>query len=65
MATKRRTSILIDDGLLRKARRALKAPTNTEAIRRALEAALANREIEQTLRALIRKGRRRIVDVYR
>jgi hypothetical protein len=56
---------LIDERLLQRARKTLKAATNTEAITRALEAALINREIEATLRALVRKGRGRIVDVYR
>jgi Arc/MetJ family transcription regulator len=65
MATKRRTSVLLDDALLKKARRALRASSNTEAITRALEDAVTNREIERSLRALIRHGRGRFVDVYR
>jgi hypothetical protein len=65
MAAKRRTSVLIDGALLKKARRALRASSNTEAITRALEHAVANREIERSLRALIRHGRGRFVDVYR
>ena len=65
MATKRRTSILLDAGLLRKARKTLKASTNTEAITRALQEALVNQEIEAALREFIRKGRGRFVDVYR
>jgi predicted RNA binding protein with dsRBD fold (UPF0201 family) len=65
MATKRRTSILLDEALLKKARKTLRASTNTEAITRALQEALVNQEIEATLRNLIRKGRGRFVDVYR
>jgi Arc/MetJ family transcription regulator len=65
MATKRRTSILLDEALLKKARKTLKASTNTEAITKALQEALVNQEIEAALRDLIRKGRGRFVDVYR
>jgi hypothetical protein len=65
MAAKRRTSVLLNDALLRKARRALRASSNTETISRALEEAVANHEIERSLRALIRLGRGRFVDVYR
>jgi len=62
---KKRTSVLIDGSLLRRARKVLGASTNTEAITKALQEILANREIETTLRDLIRKGRGRFVDVYR
>ncbi len=65
MPSKRRTSILLDEVLLRKARRTLGASTNTEAITKALQEALLNKEVEATLRGLIRKGRGRFVDVYR
>lgn len=65
MPTKQRTSILLDKTLLKKARKTLKASTNTEAITKALQEALINKEIEATLRDLIRKGRGRFVDVYR
>lgn len=65
MATKRRTSVLLNEELLRKARRTLKASSNTEAITRALRETLTNREIETALKDLIRKGRGRFVDVYR
>jgi hypothetical protein len=63
MATKRRTSVLLNEDLLRKARRTLKASSNTEAITRALRETLTNREIEIALKDLIRKGRGRFVDV--
>lgn len=62
---KKRTSVLLDETLLRKARRILKASTSTEAITRALQEALINKEVEATLRNLIHKGRGRFVDVYR
>ncbi len=65
MGTKRRTSILVDEGLLKKARRALKASSNTEAITKSLEKALLDKEIEVALDRLIRKGRGRFADVYK
>ena len=54
---KRRTSVLLNEELLRKARKTLKASSNTEAITKALRETLTNREIETALRHLIRKGR--------
>jgi hypothetical protein len=51
--------------LLKRARKVLGSPTNTEAITKALQEVLANQEIEAALRDLIRKGRGRFVDVYR
>ena len=65
MATKRRTSVFLDENLLKKARRVLKASTNTEAITRSLQKALEDKEIEAALTRLIRQGRGRFVDVYR
>lgn len=65
MANKKRTSILLDEALLKKARKTFKASTNTEVITKALQQALLNKEIEATLRDLIHKGRGRFVDVYR
>ena len=65
MATKKRTSVLLNEELLRKARKTLKAASNTEAITRALRETLTNREIEVALKNLIRKGRDRFVAVYR
>ena len=65
MATKKRTSVLLDETLLKKARKTFKASTNTEVITKALQQALVNKEIEATLRDLIRKGRGRFVNVYR
>ena len=64
MAARKRTSVVLDDGLLRRARKTLKAATDAEAITKALQETLNNREIEASLRDLIRKGRGRFVDVY-
>ena len=64
MATKRRTNLFLDEALLRKARKVLHAPTNNEAITRALEEVVANKDVEMSLKELLRKGRGRIVDVY-
>lgn len=65
MGSKKRTSVLLDERLLHRARKSLKASSNTEAITRALEAAVINKEIEATLEALFQRGRGRFVDVYR
>jgi len=65
MATKRRTSVLLDEGLLKRARRVLRVSNNTQAIARALAEAVTNREIDTALTNLLRKGRGRFVDVYR
>ncbi len=65
MATKKRTSVLLNEELLTKARKTLKASSNTETITRALRELLANKEIETALKDLIRKGSGRFVDVYR
>lgn len=65
MATKRRTSVLLNEALLRRARKSLKVSSNTEAITKALREAVTNKEIESALEHLIRKGRGRFVDVYR
>lgn len=65
MPTKKRTSVLLDDSLLKQARKTLKASSNTEAITKALQQAIINREIEISLKDLIRKGRGHFRDVYR
>ena len=62
---KRRTSVLFDETLLKKARKVLKVSTSTEAITKALQEALINKEVETALRGLIRRGRGRFVDVSR
>jgi hypothetical protein len=64
MATEKRTSVLLNERLLRRARKTLKASSNTEAVTKALQESLANREIQASLRNLIRKGRGRFVEVY-
>jgi hypothetical protein len=64
MATEKRTSVLLSEKLLRKARKTLKASSNSEAVTKALQESLANREIQASLKDLIRKGRGRFVDVY-
>ncbi len=65
MPTKKRTSVLLDETLLKKARKTFKTSTNTEAITKALQEALINKKIEADLMDLIHKGRGRFVDVYR
>ena len=64
MATEKRTTVLLSEKLLRKARKTLKASSNSEAVTKALQETLANREIQASLKDLIRKGRGRFVDVY-
>ena len=64
MATEKRNTVLLSEKLLRKARKTLKASSNTEAVTKALQETLANREIQASLKDLIRKGRGRFVDVY-
>jgi hypothetical protein len=49
---------------LRKARKTLKASSYSEAVTKALQESLANREIQASLKDLIRRGRGRFVDVY-
>ncbi len=64
MTTKRRTSLLVDEALLQKARKLLRVTTYSETITRALEEVVINKEAEGALRDLLRKGRGRFVDVY-
>ena len=49
----------------KKARRSLKASTDTEAVTKSIKKSPVDKEIEAALRALIRKGRGRFVDVYK
>jgi hypothetical protein len=51
--------------LLKKAQRTLGTNGAAKTVVHALQQALANKEIEATLRDLIRKGRGRFMDVYR
>ena len=64
MAGAKRKSLPIDARLLQRARRLLKSASDAEAVRQALEEAIANREVEEALTKLIREGRGRFVDVY-
>ena len=63
MSTAKSIRPSVDASLVRRARRALNAPSDTVAVRQALEEAIANREIEATLKALIRRGRHHFVDL--
>lgn len=65
MAAKRRTSVLLSEELLRRARKSLKVSSNTEAITKALRETVTNKEVEAALKNLIHKGRGRFLDVYR
>ncbi len=47
----------LDEDLIERARRALDAKTDTDAINRALRRTVDEREIEQRLEALLRAGR--------
>jgi len=64
MPNDRQTSVRLSEKLLRKARKTLKASTNEDAVTKALHEILINREIQASLKDLIRKGRGRFVDVY-
>ena len=63
MSTSKNIRPSVDAGLVRRARRALNAPSDALAVRQALEEAIANREVEATLKALIRRGRHHFVDL--
>ncbi len=62
---KRRTSILIEESLLRRARGALKTASNTEAIVEALRVAVENAQIAKRTEDLLKKGRGKFIDVWR
>ncbi len=63
-ANKKLTTVAVRADLVKKARKKLKASSNSDAVTKALHETLANREVHATLRQLIRKGRGRFVDVY-
>jgi len=63
MSTSKNSRPSVDARLVRRARRALNAPSDAVAVRRALEEAIANRQIEAALKALIRRGRHHFVDL--
>ena len=62
MAANKRNSTRPDETHLRKARRTLRASTEAEAVTNPLQQARFNKEIESSLRNLIRKGRGHFVD---
>ncbi len=64
MAANKRTSVRLSEKLLRRARKTLKVSTNEDAVTKALQESLLNREIHASLKDLLRKGRGRFVDVY-
>jgi hypothetical protein len=64
MAIAKRKSLPVDAALLQRARRLLKSASDADAVRQALEEAIANREVEHALTKLIREGKGRFVDVY-
>lgn len=47
----------LDEGMIERVRRLFDAKTDTEAIQRALQKAITDREIEESLDALLREGR--------
>ena len=63
MAVKVRKQFLLDPKLVKKAREALGARTDTEAVERALEQVVANAEIDKAHRRFIKSGIQ-IRDVY-
>lgn len=62
MAVKKKTYNL-DEEMIEKVRKLYDAKTHTEAIRRALQKTIEDREIEESLDALLKKGRFR--SIYR
>jgi glutamyl-tRNA reductase len=64
MTADKRTTVQLNEKLLRRARKTLKASSNEDAVTQALQESLINREIHASLKDLIRKGRGRFVDVY-
>ncbi len=59
-AVKKKTYNL-NEGMIEKARRLFNVKTDTEAIQRALQKTIDDREIEESLDGLIKKGRFRTV----
>jgi hypothetical protein len=51
----------LDESMIERVRRLFDAKTDTEAIQRALQKAITDREIEESLEALLREGRFRTV----
>ena len=57
MGTLKKKTYNLDENLIERARRALDAKTDTDAINRALQRTIDEREIEERLDALLRSGR--------
>ena len=62
-ATVKKKTYNLDGEMIAKVRRLLNAKTDTEAIQRALRKAIEDREIEESLAALLKEGRFR--KIYR
>jgi Arc/MetJ-type ribon-helix-helix transcriptional regulator len=60
-STVRKKTYALDSRVIREARRALGAKTDAEAIQKALQKAVVDREIEDALDTLLRKGRFRTI----
>ena len=56
-ATVKKKTYNLDGAMIAKVRRLLNAKMDTEAIQRALRKAIEDREIEESLAALLREGR--------
>ena len=60
-AGRKKKTLNLDGGLIDQVRRLFNARTETEAINRALRKALDDREVEEALDAMLRKGRFRAI----
>ena len=60
-STVRKKTYILDSRVVKEARRALGAKTDAEAIQKALQKAVVDREIENALDTLLRKGRFRTI----
>jgi len=60
-STVRKKTYILDSRVVKEARRALGAKTDAEAIQKALQKAVVDREIEDALDTLLRKGRFRTI----
>ncbi len=60
-ATVRKKTYNLDAAMIERVRRLFNAKTDTEAIQRAMHKAVEDREIEESLDALLREGRFRTI----
>ena len=60
-ATVKKKTYNLDEGMIEKARRLFNVKTDTEAIQRALQKTIDDREMEESLDRLIKEGRFRTV----